>query len=80
MAGALVAITGDYPIAVIDAEHRYVEVSVGWAATYSPGEGPEWWVGRDHFATFKLDCPDTRTGGPPTTVRARVRLRSAWSY
>lgn len=47
--------TGDYPFAQVDAEDRYLQVSRGWARTYSPGIGTDWWVGKSHIRAFRLE-------------------------
>ena len=48
-----------YPVALIGADGYYHWVTPGWAEAYSPDRGPDWWLGRDHRATFNLDAhPD----------------------
>ena len=54
MPGTFLQHIADFPVAIIDHDHRYGEVTAGWAACYSPGRDPAWWVGRDHVETFSL--------------------------
>lgn len=44
-----------YPVAFVGEGGFYHWVTPGWAEAYSPEHGPDWWVGRDHRATFQLD-------------------------
>lgn len=54
MPGTFLKQAADFPLAIIDDKHKYVEVTEGWANCYSPGQDPSWWVDRDHIAMFNL--------------------------